>query len=542
MTAPTPATTARAAVGMGAITAVSRVIGFVRVLVVAGVLGTTFLGNAFQAANSFSNVLFELLAAGALSAVLVPAFVELLEQDDEEGAESVAGGVLGAALAGLGAISVLGILLSPLLARLLTLGVPPEVAGQQRELVTFLLWFFIPQVLLYAAGAVATGVLYAKRRFAVTAAAPIGNTVVMVVCLLAFRAVAGPAPDLDVSTGERWLLVAAGSGGVLAFVGTLLVALSRTGFRLRPRWGWADLRVRRVLAHSGWGAVLHTGAGLLLGAAVVAGSAVEGGVVAYQVAFVFFLAPYAILAQPIHTAILPELVSEARAGDLRRFRASTRWALERMAILVVPASALVVSLALPAMRAVTFGEASGAGVELLAAALAAMGVGLLPYSAFLLLARSFYALGDSRTPGVVSLISALAGVAVMATGALTSSGVARVAWIGAGHSVAQVVASLWLFARLSARTEGGLVPAGLLRIVGLSVLAGAAVWAASRSLLDGDQTRIATVVVLAALGSAGAALMAGLAWATGLGSVLTRRRPGGASVGAPVPTGGEAGR
>src|SRR5690606_26858985 len=69
-----PATTARAAVGMGAIAAISRVIGFVRVLVVAGVLGTTYLGNAFQAANSFSNVLFELLAAGALSAVLVPAF------------------------------------------------------------------------------------------------------------------------------------------------------------------------------------------------------------------------------------------------------------------------------------------------------------------------------------------------------------------------------------------------------------------------------------------------------------------------------------
>src|SRR5690606_8076179 len=99
-----PATTARAAVGMGAITAVSRVIGFVRVLVIAGVLGTTFLGNAFQAANSFSNVLFELLAAGALSAVLVPAFVGLLEQGDDEAAESVAGGVLGAALVGLGAV------------------------------------------------------------------------------------------------------------------------------------------------------------------------------------------------------------------------------------------------------------------------------------------------------------------------------------------------------------------------------------------------------------------------------------------------------
>ena len=71
MTTEAPSWT-RAADRMGAVTAVSRAFGFVRVLVIAAVLGTTYLGNAFQAANSVSNVLFELVAAGALSAVLVP--------------------------------------------------------------------------------------------------------------------------------------------------------------------------------------------------------------------------------------------------------------------------------------------------------------------------------------------------------------------------------------------------------------------------------------------------------------------------------------
>ena len=66
----------RAATGMGIATAASRSIGFVRVLVVAAVLGTTYLGNAYQSTNSVSNVLFELIAAGALSAVLVPTFVD----------------------------------------------------------------------------------------------------------------------------------------------------------------------------------------------------------------------------------------------------------------------------------------------------------------------------------------------------------------------------------------------------------------------------------------------------------------------------------
>ena len=76
---------ARAAVGMGGVTVVSRLTGFVRVLVIAAVLGTTYLGNTFQAANSVSNVLFELLAAGALSAVLVPTFVSSIDAGNGRG-------------------------------------------------------------------------------------------------------------------------------------------------------------------------------------------------------------------------------------------------------------------------------------------------------------------------------------------------------------------------------------------------------------------------------------------------------------------------
>ncbi|HEX4868305.1 MAG TPA: lipid II flippase MurJ [Acidimicrobiales bacterium] len=531
-----PTTTARAAVGMGAIAAVSRVIGFVRVLVIAAVLGTTYLGNAFQAANSFSNVLFELLAAGALSAVLVPAFVQLLEDGDEDGVQSVAGGVVGTALVALGAIAALGVLLAPLLARLLTLGVPEAVAADQRALVTFLLRFFVPQILLYAAGAVATGVLYAKRRFAITSAAPIGNTIVMVAFLLVFRSVVGSDPSLDLTGGERWLLVAAGSGGVVAFVGTLLWALHRTGFALRPRLGWHDARVRRVLAHSGWGAVLHTGAGLLLGGSIVAGSAVEGGVVAYQVAFVFFLAPYAVLAQPIHTAILPELVSEARDPDRATFRASTRWALERMALFVVPTSALMAALALPIMRAVSFGETSGDGVSLLAAALGTMALGLFPYGAFLLLSRVSYALGDSRTPGVVSLVSATAGVALMGVGALTAHGWARIAVLGAGHSAAYLLGAAWLYQRLVRQTGGPLWPAGLLRMAAVCGVVGTGAWLAGRSLLGEGTSRATDLAGVAALSVVGLGVVALVLWALGLTGSLTRRVPAvGAGGGATEP-------
>ena len=511
---------------MGAIAAASRAVGFVRVLVIAAVLGTTYLGNAFQAANSFSNVLFELLAAGALSAVLVPSFVERLDRGDHAGAERVAGGVLGAALGVLGLVAVVGVVAAPWLATLLTLGVPAEIQAEQRELVTFLLRFFIPQIVLYAAGTIATAVLYAQRRFAVTAAAPIGNTLVMVASLAVFRVVAGPGPGLELSSGERWLLVLAGTGGVVAFVGTLLVVLRSTGFRLRPRWPRRDGDVRAVLGHSGWGVVLHTGAGLLLGGAIVAGSAVEGGVVAYQVAWVFFLAPYAVLAQPIHTAILPELVQEASGSDLTAFRTSVRWALERMALFVVPVTAAVVVLAEPAMRAVSFGAATGGeGPALLAAALVWLAVGLLPYGAFLLLARAYYALGDSRTPGLVALATAGLGVLAMAVGAFATDGTTRIAILGAAHSGAYLLGTALLLAGLARRTGASLWPQALGRMVGLAVVVGVGASLAVGALVDSDSSRGADRGVSAAIGGVGAlAILAGHR-ALRIPSRLTQRQP-----------------
>jgi putative peptidoglycan lipid II flippase len=512
----------RAAVGMGAITAVSRALGFVRVLVVAAVLGTTFLGNAFQAANSLSNVLFELLAAGALSAVLVPTFVKLLDAGDQRGAEDVAGGVLGVALVVLGGVTVVGIAAAPLIAELLTIGVPAEVADEQRELITYLVRWFVPQVLLYAAGTVATAVLYAKRRFAITAAAPIGNTVVMVAALFAFYLVAGPNPGLDLTSTERALLVVAGTGGVVAFVGSLLVACRASGFRLRPRRPRGDQRVADMLRHSGWGVVLHTAAGLLLGAAIVGGSAIEGGVVAYQVGFVFFLAPYGILAQPIHTAILPDLVAEAAEGGAV-FAASTRWALERMAMLVVPVSAGMMALALPGMRAVSAGATQGEGVTLLAAAVASLAVGLFPYSAFLLLARGYYALGDSRTPGVMALVSAAVGVVVMTVGVVVADGAARVAALGLGHSVAYTAGAVVLGVGLGRRLGAHVAPAAFGRVVAIAVVVGVAGWVAQRSLLPDDSSRIADLAVVAGVGLAGAGLVLAGYRLLGVNGSLTAR-------------------
>jgi putative peptidoglycan lipid II flippase len=495
----------RSAAGMGVAAGASRVIGFARVLAIAAILGTTYLGNTFTSSNYVSNVLFELLAAGALSAVLVPTLVDLLDRSEEPEAERLAGSVLGIALIVLGAVTVVGVVAAPWLAHLLASGVSdPSIAAQQESLATFLLRFFVPQVVLYAIGTVAIAVLYAKRRFVITAIAPIGNTVLIVAGLVMFRVLTGDKTSLDLTLAEKLTLALSGTLGVAAFVAVPSIALHRTGFRLRPRLARRDPAVNRLLGLSGWAILQHAEIGLLLGAAIVLGNSVEGGTVAYQVAWVFFLAPYGVIGQPIHTAIHNELSLDAARNDYDAFAGSLRWALDAMAMLIVPVSAAMIVLARPGMTVFAFGEAAENGVALLAAGVASLGIGLFAYSAFLTLARAYYALGDSRTPAVVALITGVGGVVAMGVGVLLTEGAARVAALGIGHTIAYTAGALVLGVGLSRRTGHAIVPRALPRAVALSVVIGGAGWWVASVLHPSG--RVANALMCAGIVAAGGVL------------------------------------
>jgi putative peptidoglycan lipid II flippase len=505
-----PRSVTRAATGMGAAAAFSRAFGVVRVLAIGAILGTTYLGNTFQGSNQFSTVLFELLAAGALSAVLVPTFVEAFDRGDGEQARALAGGILGLALVVLGAVTVVGVVAAPWLARLLASEVDdPRVAAEQIALATTLLRFFIPQLLLYAVGAVATGVLHAQRVFVLPALAPIANTVIMVALLVWFRAVAGPDPGLVLSTGEVLLLAATGTLGVAAFVAVPVIGVHRLGFSLRPRWTPRDEGVRRLARLGTWATVQHAASAALLGAAIVVGGGVEGGVVAFQIGWLVFLGPYGVIAQPIQTAVLPELVGELTEGDTVAFGRTVDWSLQSTAALLLPVSAVFVALALPLANVLAFGAArKGQGIELIAAAIASLGLGLFSYGAYLLLARTFYALSDSRTPAFVSTVSAGIGVGAMVVTGSVADGVALVAGLGLAHTLAFSLAALTLGVLLHRRAEVRVASPRILLPFAYAVVAGAGAWGVLQAW--SPASRLGNLLALVVLGGAvgGACLLA----------------------------------
>jgi putative peptidoglycan lipid II flippase len=161
----------------------------------------------------------------------------------------------------------------------------------------------------------------------------------------------------------------------------------------------------------------------------------------------------------------------------------------------------MVVFALPAMRLVSFGSAAKTGPALLAAGVASLALGLYPYSAFLSLARSYYALGDSRTPAIVAFFSSLAGVLTMVIGSRVAHGAALVAMLGIGHTVAYTIGALVLGVGCTRRIHRSIVPA----LLGVATVIGGALafagWLAIRAI--DPQGRSATLLWLVVLGAVG---------------------------------------
>ena len=491
----------------------ARVTGLGRVVAVGGALGTTYLGNTYQTANLVSNLLFELLAAGVLSSVMVPPFVALLDDGRREDAEDLAGAVLGLALAVLGAVTVAGLLARPWIMRALTVAVADDsVRDAEVRLGGFLLWLLLPQVLFYAVGSVATAMLHGARRFAAAAFAPVANNLLVIATMVAFRALTGGHGGLDLSLPHRLVLGVGTTAGVVAMAAVPFVALRRAGLRLRPRWDPSHPGLRALGRSGAWGVVYLTMTQLLVAVTLVLANRVEGGVVAYHIAFTTFLLPFAILAHPVLTTLYPGLAAEAHARRWTGFADALSRGARSVAFLVLPAAALLVALARPGLRLIEVGALDDAGAGLVARTLAAYAVGLAGYAGLHLLTRASYAAGDTRTPALVNAAVAVAGSALAVTlFALASSGPDRMVALGLAHSLAMVGGALALGVLLRRRL-GVAWPVGatLARSVAGAGAGGVAAAVVAGAVPAG--TRVGAAVAVALGAAAGGGVYVAVAW------------------------------
>ena len=502
MTQPMEASLLRSAAAISAWNALSRVTGFGRVLAVGAALGTTFVGNTYQTSNLVSNLLFELLAAGLLSAPLVPAFVALIDDGRRDEADRLAGALLGVALAILGVVVLIAGLAGPAIMRGLTAMVDdPGVQQMQVELGTFFLWFFLPQMLLYAVLGVATALLNADRRFASGAMAPIANNVLVIATMVVFI-VAREEGELSLALPlEHKLLLALGTtAGVFGMAGIPFVAARRRGFRLRPRWEPRAPGLRTVARVGVWGGVLLAAVQLLIGVTLVLANEVRGGVVAYQIAYTFFLLPVALAAHPVFTALYPRLAGHAHAGRWGGFADDAAEGVRRVLFLVLPASALLVAVGEPALSLMRMGALDAAGAEMVGRVLAAYALGLGGYGCFLLLARAWTAAGDPRIPALVAIGVAAIGAALMVAGTRLVEGDDRVVALGVAHSVAMTLGAAALFVLLRRHCENALpVRPTLVRSLGTSVVAGALGLVAATAVHDGSRGSAALALLTGAV-------------------------------------------
>ena len=456
----------------------------------------------------------------------MPPFVGLIDAGRRDEAQRVAGALLGVALVALGAITLGGVLGRTWIMRALTVAVPdPEVRAEEVRLGSFLLVLFLPQVLLYAVGAVATALLHGDRRFVAPAFAPVANNVVVIATMAAFwlmrRGDTAGAAGLDLTGGERLVLAVGTTAGVAAMTLVPLLAAWRAGLRLRPRWDPGHAGLPDLARSGAWAAGYLALNQALVATTLVLANRVEGGVVAYHIAFTVFLLPFAVLAHPTVTAVYPRLAADAAARRWRTFAEGLAGSSSVLVFLLAPATALTVALARPGLSVLRLGELDAGGTALAARVLAAYALGLLGYAGFQLLTRAAYAIGDTRTPTVVNLGVAAAGSALMLGLYSAANGGDRVVVLGVAHSVAMVGGSVALLLLVRRRVgERCLSSASLARGSACGVAAAVAARLVADRLPGGGRPAALVAVALGAVAGL-AVYLAGQWW---LGAPELRRR------------------
>lgn len=386
----------RAAGSMSAMTALSRVAGYVRDNLQAHLLGAglSHSSDAFVIAFRIPNLLRRLVAEGALTSAFVPTLARSMKKGDEESLWRFVGSVWYALTILLVGVVLLGVLFSPLLVRALAWGYAGE-AGKFDLTVVLNRWMW-PYIFFISLSALAGGILNVFGRFALPAFTPVLLNLAIIACALTLRN-RFPDPAFAFAAGVL-------AGGVLQLLVQMPV-LMRLGFRLGPPRPFDAGGVREV-ARLMLPRVLGAG---MTQINLVVDSQFATSLRAGSASFLYYASrvtelTLGIFGISLSTAILPGLSRAAADGDRERVLETLATAVRLLLFVTVPATLALVVLRTPIIH-VLFerGRFTAEDTLLTSSALACYSAGLLPYAAVNVLAAAFYAHGDTRTPVKIGL-------------------------------------------------------------------------------------------------------------------------------------------
>ncbi len=521
---------AGAAALIAAITLLSRVVGFGRWMAQSYGVGASATGTAYATANQLPNVLFEVVAGGALAGAVVPLLAAPLARGLRADVDRIASALLTWAVALLVPTAVLlTVLARPIVGLLYQPGpaVDPVVASQTVDLAVSLVAVFAPQVVLYGIGVVLTGVLQAHRRFGWPAAAPLASSAVVIVSYLVFRHLAVGStrayPGELSSSAVAWLGWGT-TAGVAAMSLPLVIPVLRSGVQLRPSFRFppgVGSRARN-LAVAGLGGLVAQQVAVLVTLKLANDNGGSGAINLFQYSQAVYVLPYAVLAVPLATAAFPRLAEHAAAGDRERYahlvsvstRAVLAVSLLGAAVLIAVAPAIAAFFAtIDASRDPTLVAQMGPTLTILAP-------GLLGYALIFQLSRVLFALERGRaavtavaTGWFAVAVASVVGVRLAAPLSGDPAGTLR--GLAAGNSIGMLVAggALLVAVRRASGPDalGGLVRTMSVGLVGAVGAAAAGLW---------TEHRLQDAWGSGAASSAAVGLLAGLVAVLVIGAVL----------------------
>ena len=503
-------------------TVVSRITGIARDIALAAALGFYLVSDAYSLGNSLPTIIYILVVGGALNAVFIPQLVRRMEKDDD-GGNAYADRLItltGSVLLGL---SILAVVAAPWIVDLYT---PADYPQSQYDLAVAFARLCLPQIFFYGAYTMLSQVLNARGTFGAPMFAPIANNVVAITTFVLFIIVAGTSAAADgaLTTGQVLLLGIGTTAGVVVQAAILVPVLGRAGYRWRPRFDWKGQGLGKAAKLAGWtvGLVLVnqityiviTRLAAQANVDAAASGATAAGITTYQKAHLVFMLPHSVITISIVTALLPALSRLAHEGKLKEVGEDVAGAMRLVAALVVPIAAMLFVLGSDvSVLLFGYGAATTDQAAVMGDVVSIFMIGLVPFTLFYVLLRGFYAMEDTRTPFVVTVIFSVIMLALvlwlfafLTDLGVTSAGGPQIAGIALGYVLAYwcgfVVLWWWLAHRLGSLQSGATVSV-LLRLLtagGVAVLVAGVTRTATLDLLisDGLNTQLTSLVLIMA--------------------------------------------